>query len=132
MHVTEDFSEMKVGSEKQAEENGWLNMKQAREKFESEDEFVKKMANFSILSGKEIERMCKKEIPPWDLFENKISNFFTIYELLQIFRSYAEHVMRKYAKNGYDRLEFRAILRELHEYDESGNLVQVHGETKFV
>lgn len=40
--------------------------------------------------------------------------------------------MRKYIKNGYDRVEFRTLLVRLKEYDADGNLVKEHEEKKFM
>ena len=37
----------------------------------------------------------------WDMFEQKISNFFTIYFALHIFKKYTKNILLKYIKNGY-------------------------------
>lgn len=34
--------------------------------------------------------------------------------------------------NGYDRIEFRALLSQLNEYDAEGNLVKTHEERKYI
>ncbi len=62
----------------------------------------------------------------WDAFEVKIGNFFPIYFSLHIFRKYFKHVLIKYAKNGYDRIEFRALLCKFNEYDRDGRLIKEH------
>lgn len=41
------------------------------------------------------------------------------------------HIFEKYLKNQYDRLEWRALLVKLYEYDEKGNLIKTHDERKF-
>ena len=38
----------------------------------------------------------------------------------------------KYAKNGYDRIEFRAWLAKLNEYDKNGKLIKEHDEKMFM
>ena len=34
-------------------------------------------------------------------------------------------------KNQYDRLEWRALLVKLYEYDDNGKLIETHNEKKF-
>lgn len=53
----------------------------------------------------------------WDCFEQKIGNFFPIYFSLHIFKNYIRHLLLKYIQNGYERIEFRAFLSTLNEYD---------------
>lgn len=53
-------------------------------------------------------------------------NFFVIYLSLHIFKKYINHVLLKYIRNGYDRIEFRAFLSQLNEYDQNGNLIKTH------
>ena len=59
----------------------------------------------------------------WEIFEEKIAGFFPLEWSAHIFRKYAEYVMRKFIKNGYDRIEFRTLLVKLTEYDKDGNKV---------
>lgn len=40
-------------------------------------------------------------------------------------------MLRKYYRNGYDRIEFRALLWSLAEYDNNGNLVKQHDESSY-
>ena len=44
---------------------------------------------------------------------------------------YSEHVLRKFVANGYDRIEFRALLTRLREHDAKGALVKEHDEAEF-
>ena len=62
----------------------------------------------------------------WDLFERKISNFFPILAAEHIFKKYVIHCLKKFYRNGYDRVEYRSLLTCLKEYDEQGNIVTVH------
>lgn len=41
------------------------------------------------------------------------------------------HIFEKFLKNQYDRLEWRALIVKLFEYDEKGNLIATHDEKKF-
>jgi hypothetical protein len=72
----------------------------------------------------------QKEI--WDAFEGKIMNFFVIIFALHHFKNYIRHVLIKYVHNGYHRIEFRALLSQLNEYDAEGNLVKTHDERKYI
>jgi len=51
---------------------------------------------------------------------------------LHIFKKYVRHILLKYIKNGYDRVEFRALLSQLTEYDQLGNKVKVHDEKMYM
>ena len=51
---------------------------------------------------------------------------------LDIFKKYTKHVLLKYIKNGYERVEFRALLAKLNEYDEKGNHVKEHDEKMYM
>jgi len=41
-------------------------------------------------------------------------------------------MLLKYIRNGYDRIEFRAFLAQLKEYDQEGNIVKDHDEKMFM
>jgi hypothetical protein len=41
-------------------------------------------------------------------------------------------MLLKYIKNGYDRIEFRAFLARLKEYDNEGKVVKEHDEKMFM
>jgi hypothetical protein len=51
-------------------------------------------------------------------------NFFIICNALHIFKKYVKYILLKYIKNGYFRIEFRAFLPQLVEYDINGNAIQ--------
>ena len=68
----------------------------------------------------------------WDCFERKISNFFVLVFTLDIFKKYTKHILLKYIKNGYDRVEFRALIVRLKEYDAEGNMVKEHDEKVYM
>ena len=49
-----------------------------------------------------------------------------------IFENYSRHVLVKFIKNGYRRVEFRALLIGLKDYDKDGSLVKENDEKSFV
>lgn len=53
----------------------------------------------------------------WIPFELKITRFMVLLQAQHIFRKYSEYVLRKFYHNGYSRIEFRALLWGLNEYD---------------
>lgn len=67
----------------------------------------------------------------WPPFEEKISNFNSILCIKDVFERYTEHILHKFIANGYDRIEFRALLIGLKEYDIEGNFVKVLGDNSF-
>ena len=67
----------------------------------------------------------------WPPFEEKISNFNSNLCIKDVFERYTEHILHKFIANGYDRIEFRALLICLKEYDIEGNFVKVLGDNSF-
>lgn len=51
---------------------------------------------------------------------------------LDIFKKYTKHVLLKYIRNGYDRIEFRAFLATLKEYDPNGKFIKEHDEKMYM
>jgi hypothetical protein len=60
----------------------------------------------------------------WIPFEEKIMRFMDLIQVAHIFKKYSNYILKKYVKNGYDRIEFRALLWSLKEYDSEGNLIK--------
>jgi hypothetical protein len=46
----------------------------------------------------------------WIPFELKITRFMVLIQVEHIFRKYSEYILKKYYKNGFSRIEFRALL----------------------
>jgi hypothetical protein len=84
------------------------------------------VSNITMFNKVEMQKYAGNQKEIWDAFEVKIENFFPIYFSLHIFKKYVKHVFIKYAKNGYDRVEFRAMLVKLNEYDQAGKLIKEH------
>ncbi len=53
----------------------------------------------------------------WIPFEEKIMRFMDLIQVAHIFKNYSNYILKKLVKNGYDRIEFRALLWSLKEYD---------------
>ena len=79
-----------------------------------------------MLQKEELEVVSGKQHDFWVLFEEKIANFFPLMFTLHVYKKYIKHVMLKYIRNGFDRIEFRALLVQLNEYDENGKFVKTH------
>lgn len=60
-----------------------------------------------------------------------MANTDTLIYCRDIFRKYAEHVLKKFINNGYQRVEFRSILPKLKDYDEKGNFLGKMPEKAF-
>ena len=101
-------------------------MSEERKKYADEDAFVRAVSNITMLNREELLTLSYVQREMWTRFEEKISNFFPIYFALHIFKKYTRHLLLKYIANGYERLEFRAFLCTLNEYDTQGNLIKNH------
>ena len=51
---------------------------------------------------------------------------------LKFFRSYVKHVFLKFINNSYERIELRAKIEKLNEYDAKGNFVKQHDYQKYI
>ena len=58
--------------------------------------------------------------------------FYPILTNLKFFKSYVKYVFQKFINNNYDRIEVRAVIQHLNEYDAKGNLVKKHDYKKYV
>ena len=85
-----------------------------------------------MLLKEELETMSFVQGDMWNRFESKIGNFFVLVFTLDIFKKYTKHILLKYIKNGYDRVEFRALLTKLNEYDENGKFIKEHDEKMYM
>lgn len=106
-------------------------MEEERKKHADEDAFVRFVSSLTMLNREELLVLSYVQKEMWDRFEQKIGNFFPIYFSLHIFKKYIRHLLLKYINNGYERIEFRAFLSTLNEYDSEGNLVKTHPQSKF-
>jgi len=88
-------------------------MAEERKKYKDEESFVRSVSKITMLNKEELLTLSYVQKHMWDRFEEKISNFFVLVFALHIFKKYTRHVLLKYIKNGYDRVEFRAFLAQL-------------------
>lgn len=70
-----------------------------------------------MLSREELSQISGSQHEFWIVFEKKIENFFILVLTLHLFKKYTRHVLLKFIRNGYERVEFRALLCQLKEYD---------------
>lgn len=87
---------------------------------------MKFVSNLTMLSKEELAVVAGVQHDFWVIFEEKISNFFPIVFALHLFKKYVRHTLLKFIHNGYERVEFRALLCRLTEYDSEGNFVKLH------
>ena len=57
------------------------------------------------------------------IFDKKVHKTSVLIYAQHIFKPYVKHALRKFALNGYERVEFRSILHKLLKYDEKGHLI---------
>lgn len=92
--------------------------------YKKEEDFLAAIAKITIFDSEELQMVCKgKDNAAWNLFEQKSLNFSTLVESRHLFRAYVQHVLRKFIKNGYQRVEFRAELLKLSLYDTNGKFI---------
>ena len=101
-------------------------MTAARGKFESEEAFLKAVTSLTRMTQQEISEIGDSQEKVWEVFEKKYVSFFPLGWSLHISRKYVEYAMRKFIRNGYDRVEFRVSRMNLTEYDEEGYVVKQH------
>jgi hypothetical protein len=132
VYLAADRKSFKIGPEEQALKEGWVSFQQLADEMPNQRKVVKFVSNLTMLSREELLVVSGNQHEFWVLFEEKICNFFVLVFALHIFKKYVRHVLLKYIKNGYDRIEFRALLCQMNEYDDKGNFVKTHDEGMYM
>lgn len=60
-----------------------------------------------------MESLNYKSKHTWNVFESKIRTPLKILFVRDIFEKYSRHMLEKYIKNGYDRVEYRCTYEKL-------------------
>jgi len=121
IHLTKDRKSFVVGTHQQASDEGWASWPQLLQELGSDHQLAEYLYSLTSFTRQEMLQVAGKAQEFWPPFEQKITNFNTILAVNEVFEKYSEHVLRKYIANGYDRIEFRALLTPLKHYDEAGN-----------
>ena len=96
------------------------------EEYKTEEALVKYVASLTMITHDEMLKIAGDGATFWPVFEEKISAFFPLLAMRDVFVSYSEYTLRKFIKNGYDRVEFRAFLTKIKTYDEKGAFIKEH------
>jgi hypothetical protein len=78
---------------------------------------VEFLANLTMITPDEMRMITGNSKLFWIPFELKITRFMVLIQVEHIFRKYSEYILRKFYRHGYSRIEFRALLWGLTEYD---------------
>lgn len=119
-----------MGTAGEAKEGGWLSWAQLREEL-GEERLVELVSSLTMFTAEEMGVAAGNAKLFWTPFELKITRFNVLLSVQHVFRKYSEHVLRKFYRNGYSRIEFRALLTGLDEYDSQGRLLHRHGDAAF-
>jgi hypothetical protein len=124
VYVTEDFDCFRIGTQEEAAKFNWISMVQARKMYKREEDFVEAIAKITIFDAEELKQVSRgKDNAAWTLFEQKSLNSSVLISSRHLFTAYVKHVLRKFVKNGYQRVEFRAELIKLSHYDAHGKFI---------
>jgi len=132
VYLAADRKSFQIGPVEQAQKEGWVSFQQLADEMPNQRKAIKFVSNLTMLQREELQVVSGNQHDFWVLFEEKIGNFFILVFALHIFKKYVRHVLHKYIRNGYERIEFRALLCQLIEYDDKGNFVKKHEEGMFM
>lgn len=105
IYVTEDFVSFRIGTKEEAEKFGWISMPKARKQFKSEEDFIAAVAKITLFDSEEVKTVCQgKDSLAWNLFEQKAEHTHVLIYSKNFFGRYVKHVLRKFIKNGYQRV----------------------------
>ena len=110
IYLNKERNAFKIGTKKEAEEAGWVSWEVLRKEYKSEEELARFLLGLTGLTKEEMLAVAGDADKFWAPFEEKITRFNVLLSVKDIFQKYSEHVLRKYIANGYDRVEFRALL----------------------
>jgi hypothetical protein len=100
--------------------------------YKREEDFLGAIAKITLFDNEELKRVCRgHDREAWVLFEQKVLNSAVIIYSRHLFTHYVRHVLRKFIRNGYQRVEFRAELARLSLYDPKGKFVCKLPEKEF-
>lgn len=91
--------------------------------YKREEDFIHALASITIFTAEEMVEVCKDKVAAWGLFEKKVSNTAVLLSARHIFVAFVKHILRKFIKNGYQRVEFRAELTRLTVYGPQGQFI---------
>lgn len=107
-------------------------MDQGRKMYKKEEDFLAAISKITIFDAEELKMICRgKDNDAWNLFEKKSSNSTVLIYSRHLFTAYVKHMLRKFIRNGYQRVEFRAELLKLSLYDAHGKFVCKLPENEF-
>lgn len=89
------------------------------------------MVGITTFTDESYEDAKRNKPETWSIFEKKSANLGTLVYSKDIFKKYVKHVVKKFINNGYQRVEFRSILKKLTNYDEKGNFLGKLPESEF-
>ncbi len=71
------------------------------------------VSSITMFNQEDHKIVAAKEVYFWDIFDKKLFGLFPVLFSLHHFKTYVKHVCEKFITNGYDRLEFRAMIAEI-------------------
>ena len=102
-----------MGAKDDALKNKWLSMEEVRQQSTSEEEFITSLMGITTFLGHHYEDAKLNKSETWTLFEKKLSNTATLIFCKNIFPHYVKHVLNKFIRNGYQRVELRCTFARI-------------------
>ena len=124
VYVTEDFDSFRIGTREEAQRYGWVSMEAARKMYKREEDFLAAISKIALFDSDELRTVCGgRGKEAWALYEQKVLSSSVIINSRHLFGQYVRHALRKFIRNGYQRVEFRAALLRLSLYDPHGRFI---------
>jgi hypothetical protein len=80
-------------------------MAEGRKMYKKEEDFVAAIAKITLFDAEELKIISQgKDNAAWVVFEKKVLNSAILIYSRHLFRPYVQHVLRKFIKNGYQRI----------------------------
>jgi adenosine deaminase len=108
-----------------------MSLPEARKLYKNDDDFIEALFEISTFSEDEKVEGIKNNAAAWSTFYKKLSNSTVLIYAKDIFVEYLVHIFKKFIDNGYQRVEFRAELVKLSEYDENGKFLRKISESEY-
>lgn len=124
VYVTEDFDSFRIGTREEAQRYGWVSMEAGRKMYKREEDFLAAICKIALFDSDELRSVCQgRGKEAWALYEQKVLHSSVIIYSRHLFGHYVRHALRKFIRNGYQRVEFRAQLLRLSLYDAHGKFI---------
>lgn len=102
--MTDNYESFKIGTKEDAQAHNWISLTEARKMYKSDQDFLVALSGITLFTKDELKDTNRDMKATWSLFEKKVTATQILYHSKSIFMAYVKYVLRKFIRNGYQRV----------------------------